>query len=340
LGSATIKRVGLRILSAGPVALALALGGCGDDAESPPPTGPLADTLASIGGGGAHGSLGVGWADPQLVEESGVGDRLIADALGPNAGSVIDSAPRLRRRFGFDPLSAESLVSVGGSYAFGLRLDGVDGGRLGKVLVAAGGRARRAGQVELVDIGDYAVVPQPLLSAGVRGLGAFDALSSRLIVMAISDRARDSLLGRGDRLLDEPTYRAAADCLGDVVVARMVPDKLLLSAELGVNAVAVGVRREREVLCVLGGTPERADEVAETLETSLAPGAREPVSREPISDSVAAVEVVSDSYEGVEVVRAEVTTAAGQPRGFLFSTISRGSLNGLINGSSATRPGA
>jgi hypothetical protein len=318
----------------------LGLGGCADDPPSRPPTGPLADALAGIGGGGAHGSLGVGWADPQLVEESGAGTRLLADALGPNAGSVIEAAPRLRRRFGFDPLSAERLVSVGGSYAFGLRLDGVDGRRLGQALVAAGGRAHQASQLELLEIGDYAVVPQPLLSLGVRGLGAFDALSRRLIVMGISDRARATLLGRGDRLLDEPIYRAAADCLGDVVAARMVPDKLLVSAELGVELVAMGVRAEGEVLCVLGGTPERAGQVAAALETSLDPDAREPGSGEPIGDSVAAVDVVSGPYEGVEVVRAEVTLATGQPPGFLFGTASRGTLIGLINGRSAVWRGA
>ena len=101
------------------VALVLALGGCGgDDTASPPPTGPLAEALAGIGGGGARGSLGVGWADPRLVEESGVGAQTIADALVPNARSVIEEAPRLRRRFDLAPLSAERLISVGGSYAF------------------------------------------------------------------------------------------------------------------------------------------------------------------------------------------------------------------------------
>ncbi|MGH3452595.1 MAG: hypothetical protein ACRDQW_18215, partial [Haloechinothrix sp.] len=284
-----------------------------------------------------NGSLGVGWADRRLVEESGSGARLIADALGPNAGTVIEAAPRLRRRFGLDPLSAGRFVSVGGSYAFGLRLDGVDGRRLARALVAAGGRARQTGGLELIEIGDYAVVPEPLLSSGVLGLGAFDAFSRRLTVLAISDRARAALLGRGDRLLDEPTYRAAADCLGDVIAARLVPDNLILSTELGVDVVAVGVRAaDEEVLCVLGGTGERAAEVASALETSLAPDARDPGSGEPLSDSVAAVEVDSGPYEGVEAVRAEVTLAAGQAPGFLFGTISRGSVVALITGSRRT----
>lgn len=331
-----MRGAALRIVGAAAVAAVIALGGCGDDDVAPPPSGPLAEALAGIGGGGAGGSLGVGWADPQLVEEAGAGPQLVGEALGPNAGSVIDAAHRLRRRFGLDPLAAASLTSVGGSYAFGLRLDGVEGRQLRRALVAAGGRASQTSQLELVEIGDYAVVPEPLLSAGVLGLGAFDAFGRDLIVLAISDRARAALLGRGDRLLDEPTYRAAADCLGDVVAARMIPDKLLLSNEQGVDLLAVGVRAEGEVLCVLGGTAERADEVAAALETSLASDARDPISGEPIGDAVAAVEVAGSSYQGVEVVRAEITPAGGQPPGYLFGTISAGSLVGLINQSRRT----
>jgi hypothetical protein len=329
-----VGRAGFTVGTAVVVAVTLAVAGCGDTPSTPPPTGPLAEAVATVGGGGAHGLLGIGWADPQLVAETSAGAELIGDALGPNARSVIEEAPRLRRRFGFDPLTAERLVSVGGSYAFGLRLDGVDGQRLGQRLVEAGGRARRAGELELVDIGDYAVVPEPLLRSGVFGLGARDAFSRNLTVLAISETARDALLGRGDRLLDEPTYRAAAGCLGDVIAARLIPDNLLLSTDLGVDLVALGVSKaEREVLCVLGGTAERAGEVASALKSSLAPNAREPVTREPISDSVAAAEVVRDRYEGVEVVRAKLTLAAGQSPGFLFGAVSRGSLVGLINGS-------
>jgi hypothetical protein len=312
---------------------ALALGGCGGDDEQPQPSGPLAEALAGIGGGGAHGSLGVGWADPQLVKQSGAGGaRLIAAALGPNAGSVIEVAPRIRREFGFDPLRAERLESVGGSYAFGLRLDGVDGRRLAAALVRAGGESQEAGDLELVEIGDYAAVPDPLLRLEVRGLGAFDALGRDRVVLAISHRARSALLGRGDRLLDEPIYGAAADCLDDAVAVRMIPDQHLLAADLGVNLVAVGVTGDSEILCVLGGTPERAGDVAQGLAKTLAPGARDPVSGERISESLTAVEIARETYDGVEVVRAEGTAPSPRPSGYLLRTVSLGSLARLING--------
>jgi hypothetical protein len=313
-------------------ALFLALG-CGGGSSEPPPSGPLAEALADLDGGGDNGSLGVGWAEPRLVERIGAGPRLIADALGPNAGTVVEAAPALRRRFDLDPLSAERLISVGGSYAFGLRLDGVDGRRLARVLAQDGARVRRADQIELVSTGGYAVVPDPLVAADVHGLGARDAFGPSLTVLAISARARASLLGRGGRLIEQPIYRAAADCLGDVVAARMVPDNLLLSTELGINLVAVGVRRDgREVLCVLGGTADRPEDITTALEKSLAPDAREPRTGKPIADLVRSAGIASAPYEDVQVVRAELTPAPGQPPGFLFGTISRGSIVELILG--------
>jgi hypothetical protein len=314
------------------VVLVLLLAACGD-ADDPGPTGSLAPALSDIGGGGAHGSLGVGWLDPQRVDDRGLDADTLSDALLPNARTVVDVGPRLRRRFGFDPLSATRLISVGGSYAFGLRLDGVDASGLDRALIEAGGQARRSGSLQLIEVGDYAVVPEPLVDVGVRGLGAFDAFGHRLSVLAISDRARATLLGEGDRLIDEPIYAAAADCLGDIVAARLVPDKQIISTELGVQLVAAGVRREgHEVLCVLGGTPERADEVAASLEAGLAPEARDPVTRDPMRRSVESVDVNRESYDDVEVVRAEVTLTASEPPAYLFRQISSASVVAWING--------
>lgn len=315
-------------------ALCFALAGCGGGSESTPPQGPLAEALGEVSGSEASsGALGVGWSDPQQARAGGVGPRLIADALGPNARTVLEAAPALRRRFGIDPLAAERLISIGGSYAFGLRLDGIDGKRLRDALLRAGGTAHRSDGFELVNVAGYAEVPEPLLRSQVFGLGARDAFGPSVTALAISETARDSLLGRGRRAIDQPTYRAAAGCLGEVLVARMIPDKLLISVDLGVDLVAIGVGREREVLCLLGGTPERADQVAANLRQGLAPGATEPRTGEPIAAQVRSVEVSRSSSEGVEVVRATMTPAASDSRDFLFGTIGRGSLPDLINGS-------
>ena len=197
------------------------------------PTGRFAAALASIGGGGLNGSLGVGWADSARARAIG-GPRLVGDALGPNADTVIEAAPALERLYGLNPLAAGRLVSVGGSYAFGLRARRHRGSwpAPGAASPRAGARGAR-GDGGLMDVGGYASVPEPLLRADVNGLGARDAFARDLTVLAISDTARASLLGRGGRLLDQPVYATAADCLGDVAAVRMVPAKLLLSIELG-----------------------------------------------------------------------------------------------------------
>jgi hypothetical protein len=327
------QRVGRHLIAAllAPV-VSLALIGCGDSGP-PAPDGPLAEALAEIGGGGEHGSTGVGWTEPRLARQAGVSPELMADALGPNAQSVVETAPELRRRFGLDPLAAQRLVSVGGSYAFGLRLDGIDGSRLRAALLRAGGRPKPGDDVDLVDVAGYAQVPQPLLRAGVFGLGARDAFRPDFTVLSISANARATLLGRnGGLLIDQPIYRAAADCLGDVVAARMIPERLVLSVEVGIELVAVGIARDREVLCVLGGTGEQGRDTAAGLRASLTPDARDPRTGEPISQLIEpGAKVETSSYEDVDVVRAEVVPAAGR-EGFFFGAIHRGSLLQMLNG--------
>jgi hypothetical protein len=324
--------VGLRLWIAS-LALCVSLAACGGS-DNPRPSGPLADALAEIGGGGEHGSLGVGWTEPSLARQAGISPALMARALAPNAESVLQSASELRRRFGLDPLSAQRLVSVGGSYAFGLRLDGVDGSGLRSSLIRVGGHPKENDDgVGLVDVGPYAQVPEPLLRAGVFGLGARDAFGSNFTLLAISATSRAALLGHAGRLIDQPIYRAATACLGNVAAARMVPERLLLSVEVGIDLIAVGIKGHREVLCVLGGTAERSREIASALRASLAPDARDPRTGEPMSKLVSSVEVETSSYDGVEVVRAELTPVGGP--GFLFGTIARGSLIQLINGQSA-----
>ncbi len=308
--------------------------GCGNDGSErdQPPVGPLAETLAEIGAGGTNASLGVSWVEPEAVVDVG-GRELLETVLAPNADTVVAGAEVLKRRFGFDPLAAERLVSVGGSYAFGLRLDGVDGRGLARALIAAGGRSRTAGGLELIEIGDYAVVPQALLDADVNGLGAFDALGRDLSVLAISDRARASLLGEGERMIDQPAYPAAAACLGDdVLAARMVPDKQLLANEQGIDLVAVGVSAKADVLCTIGGTSDRAAEIETALRNGLAPTVRDPVTGELYGRSIASVEVTTQPFGDVETVRAEVALTPEADPGFLLSTIATGSLVSLING--------
>jgi hypothetical protein len=313
--------------------------GCGASEESDSaPGGNLARALGQLGGGG-EGTIGVAWVDPQLVRRSGGDSALMAEALGPNAGSVVEAGPGLRARFALDPLTASDIVSVGGSYSFGLRLDGVDGSELEARLLADGGRRFGPRDPAQIEIGDYGVVPDALRATGVRGLGAFSAFGPRLTALALSDRALASLLGQSERLLDEPMYRAAVRCLGDVVAARIVPAKLLVSTELGVDLVAVGVEDEREVICTVGGTPERAAEVAEGFQTGLTPARVDPITDQPIARSLRAANVSTSVDDGVQTVRAELTLRPAEERGYVFGALARASVVGWINGARETFDG-
>ena len=325
---ATVAVAALALLGAG------CLGGCGggEPASDSEPTG-FAAVLAGVGGGGENGSLGVGWVDERAAAELDPRTRAeLERALGPNADTVVEQAPALRRRFGLDPHAATALVSLGGSYAFGLRLDGVGAPGLRRALIAAGARARDAEGTELLRIGNYAEVPEPLLRAGINGLGARDAFARDNTVLAISEAARAALLGRGDVLLEQPIYAQAASCLGDVIAARLVPAKLVLSTELATDLVAVGIERStgpgpphREVLCLLGGAAADANRLAAALSDSLDPAARDPRSGARIGADVSRVSVERPAGE-VEQVRAQLTLAPGARPGFVFDVLAAGSL--------------
>jgi hypothetical protein len=318
------------------ILIVVSLASCGGEEPGPPANG-FAAALASVGGGGEHGSLGVGWVDERAALRLPPPTRTeLERALGPNAASVLKAAPKLRRRFGFEPDAATALVSLGGSYAFGLRLDGVEASGLRRALVAAGGVVSAADGVRLLGIGGYAEVPRPLLAAGVSGLGARDAFAPDRTVLAISETARASLLGLGDSLLEQPDYAAAASCLGNVIAARLIPDVLVLSTDLHTDLIAVGIARppgggrpRQEVLCLLGGTAADAGRHTAALRDTLAPMARVPRLGEVVGRRVTTVKVERPDA-AVEAVRARLGLAAGARPGFLFDLVAAGALPALL----------
>jgi hypothetical protein len=320
-------------------ALAVVAGGCGERTETvpEPPSGAFADALGTLAGSPANTGIGVGWLDQASLRAIGGDQGSIGEALAPNAAAVYAASPALAKRFGFDPRRAERLVSVGGSYAFGLRADGVAAPRLLRTLSRDAADVRREDGVTLVDAAPYASVPQPLLDAGVRGLGARDAFTSDSTVLAISDTARATLLGGGQRLVDNPTYAAAADCLGDVVAARIIPAKLVRSAELGVDLIVLGVERPRpggsfghEIICTVGSSADVADRSADSLRTALAPGATDPITGDPVGAAVASADVQRLQARGLELVRGRVSLAAGQKPGYVFEAYARGSVPAFL----------
>jgi hypothetical protein len=115
------------------------------------------------------------------------------------------------------------------------------------------------------------------------------------------------------------------------VTARVIPDKLLLSSEVGVDLVAIGMRsRREEVLCMVGGSPERATAIDAALESGFAPDARDPKTRERMGELVASLAITREPYGDVQVVRTELTTPPGTPPGFLLSRVATGSIPYIV----------
>jgi hypothetical protein len=331
----------MRFAAAIILALVVAAGSsaCGERTETipQPPSGAFAGALATVSGSPANTGIGVGWLDQKALRDLGGEQGSISDGLGPNASAVYEASPKLARRFGFDPRRADQLVSVGGSYAFGLRTDGVPAPRLERTLIRDGAQHRREGDATFVDAAPYASVPQPLLDAGVRGLGARDAFAASSTVLAISDTARATLLGGGQLLVDNPTYAAAADCLGDVVAVRVIPAKLVRSAELGVDLVALGIERPppggsfgHEVICTVGSSAAVADQSADALHNAFAPGATDPITDEDVGDAVASADVQRLQARGLELVRGRIGLASGQEPGYVFVAYARGSVPAFL----------
>jgi hypothetical protein len=312
---------------------ALGIGACGgDDAETPtPPPGSLEPVLSTISGASEGSPIGVGWMSDEAIAAPAPMARRLAEALGPNGSDVYDAGAALQRIAGFDPRRADQLVSVGGSYAFGLRLEGVEPARLESLLRRAGGSDRTEDGTVLVDVGDPFAVPSTLIPAGRIGLGARDAIGPTGLILAASDTGRDALLGGDPALLANPYYAAASSCLGNVVAARLIPAKLLGSTELGASLVAIGIRSVRpasaEVLCLVGVDPALASERAEAVGAALAGDAHDPITRRPMSTWLAASHAGAFEADGVSAVRVELEPATRE--GFVLDAFARGTLGAI-----------
>ena len=131
------------------VVLALALAGCGNGDEEPT---RFEEAVMSVGDGVSPTGTGVGWIDIEAIDRSDLD--WAARALTPQASAVMDAHAELARTTGFDPAAASQALSVGGSFAFGVRFDDVSPGRLSGVLENAGAReAGAAGRWTRFDLG-------------------------------------------------------------------------------------------------------------------------------------------------------------------------------------------
>jgi hypothetical protein len=131
--------------------------------------------------------------------------------------------------------------------------------------------------------------------------------------------------------IDAPVVAVAADCLGDVVAARLVLNNHTYLPNVGPELLAFGVRAPdsgptREVLCALGEPRVPVDVAARSLSHAFDPGARDALSHEPMSSLVANSDVAVFDQAGLRVARAEVVDALGAEPGLMFRAFNRGSM--------------
>ena len=315
------------------VGVMLACGGCGasDDpapAPPPPPETRLLDALESIGGAESFTGTGYGWIDVEALPHDDL--EWAARALGPGGDRLVRD-PRSTTGLGLRLADARRLVSLSGSYVFGLRADGVETEAADAALRNAGAKATRGSAWTTFDLGPPASRPLGDDLEPVGALASRTAVRDDSIVLARMDEVRADLEGEGTPASEAPVAVASSACLGDVDAARIVPNNFTHLPNVGPDVMAFGVEtpeagERREVLCAIDESTEEIDDAEAGMREALAPGAVDEVTGERISMLIDKAEIERLELEGLPVLRARLDLSPTNGPGFLFGTFVRGSM--------------
>ncbi|MGH2953394.1 MAG: hypothetical protein ACRDK9_05140 [Solirubrobacterales bacterium] len=312
---------------------ALSIAACGGEESGPGAETRLEAVLATVRTGDPVGT-GYGWVDVERLRETPgrLGDQLswAADALGPGAREIGRAESSLNR-IGIEPLRTKAMLSTATSYALSLRLDGVSTGRFENALERAGARSRDGGEWTTLALGTEWSIP---LGSQLEGLGSIVARSATgesQIVLARSALARARMLNSGEPAIEATPIAVAADCLGNVVAARLVLNNHTHLPNVGPDLLAFGVLQPgpgptREVLCVIDESSEPIDAAHRSLQEAFDADAHDEVSDEPMRTLIMRSHAEAFDREGLRVARAELVLVPGAEPGLLFAAFSRGSL--------------
>jgi hypothetical protein len=301
----------------------LLLPGCGDDNHPPANQTAFERALRGIGSGISPTGTGYGWID--LPDRGRFADT--ADALAPGPNDVVAN-PHPLESVGIELSGADQATSIAASYGYAVRLDGVSPGRLPMLLRAAGASARDHGDWTDYDLGDQWQAP---LEGPLRALGdlaARIAVGSDAVILSRTDMGREALEDVGPSPVEAPANAFAAACLGEVSSARLLPGSFTHNPFASPALIAIGVRHagRDEVLCAIGYSPKQTQKWQRALRMSFAATATEPLIGGPIRRSVRQATVDRFQEGELYAARAEIMRAAGEPPGFLYRALSRGSV--------------
>jgi hypothetical protein len=312
-------------------AIVASLSACGDDdgVDARAPAGGFAQTLGEVSTGPIP--LGVGYGYVDLATLRGEDVDWAAGALGPGGSILVTDSAQIARRTGFDPTTADRLLSVAASYTLGVRADGVDPGPVADALIATADTEGVEGKWEHLDFGSAWSVPNGKPTEILSGLGARVALGPNAVVAARTDRARTELTTPSEEVLTDPAVRASLECLGDPVAARIVPNNFTHAPNSGPQLLAFGVSDPAEgpvteTLCAADPSADVVDETVAALEDQLALDAVDPVTDMRIDESATAVEVDELEGDGAGVARARLTLRDDADPGYFFDAFVHGSV--------------
>ena len=312
------------------------VGGCGaDDGRGPQPaTGQtrFQAALETIGGGGGPVGTGYGWVDLNALRDApgGLDANLdwAASALGPGADDIARGSGA---DAGVDVSKARDIVATAGSYAFGVRVDGVQPRVLRREYAAAGARRGSEGDWTTFNLGGEKTVALGTPMDAFAALGSRAAASADAIALARSPDVRADVIGVGEPVAGAPALVASSDCLGDVDAARILPNNFTHLSGIGPDLIGVGVDLRDdgsvgEILCLVDPSEDEIKSAAAALEKAFTGDATDPLSGRLMTRSVASVDVSVSEGDHLHVARADLTLERGAKPGLLFSALLTGSL--------------
>jgi hypothetical protein len=327
-----------------PVGVAAALvaiaGGCGgDDAGGTAPEPEAAGTrfhaaLETIGGGGGPIGAGYGWIDLDALRDApgGLDANLswAASALGPGADDIARGSGAIARA-GIDVSRAHDMVATAGSYAFGVRVDGVQPATLRNEYEDADAEESSTPGWTTYDLGPEKTVALGTPMEAFAALGSRTAASDDGVALARSDDGRADVIGVGESVATAPELVAESNCLGDVDAARVLPNNFTHLSGIGPDLIGVGVGRRddgsvHEILCLVDPSEDEITSAAAALEKAFTGDAIDPLSGRLMTRSVASAEVSVEDSGDLDVARADLMLEQDARPGVLFSALLTGSL--------------
>jgi hypothetical protein len=311
----------------------LLLAGCGEEDEQPAPDTAFFDALTTVDAPDPVGA-GIGWIDVPALREAGGDDALksAGPALGPGGGDLFDEFQPKLAELGADPYDADGALSVNASYTFGVRLDGVDPARIEEIAERDGEKQPEEAEGWVrYDLAERGVLPDSELQEAADALSSHVAIAEDGVVLARATHARTDLTVPANPGSETPSLILAAECLGDVAAARIVPNNFTYVSGIGPDLFVMGMRAPtadgpgEEVFCGVDSDSEEVDRVAEAMEKQLQSDATDVTTDEPVGDVFSSVEV--DTLEGEDnyAARAVMTMAKGAEPGAVFRSFDVGS---------------